>query len=85
MSIGLCPISRRDVSGADRAQHLAPSVAINTDGDDHRDRDDTAVLTDLHVGRVEPEIGPVACDRPVEEGAHPLVDLLAQPADLALT
>jgi hypothetical protein len=45
---------------------------------------DAAVLADLHVGRVDPEIGPVAFDRPLEEGLHPLVDLLAQPAHLAL-
>jgi hypothetical protein len=84
MSIGLRPILRRDVGGADRAQHLPPAVAVDADGDDHRDRDDMAVLTDLHVGRVEPEIGPVAFNRPLEEGVHPLIDLLAQPADLAL-
>ena len=41
-------------------------------------------LADLHVGGVEPEIRPVALDRPVEEGLHLLVDLLAQPDDLAL-
>ena len=39
---------------------------------------------DLHVGRVDPQIRPVALDRPVEEGLHALVDLLAQPGDLAL-
>ena len=66
------------------AEHLAPAVAVDADGDDHRDGDDAAGLADLHVGRVDPEIGPVALDRPVEEGLHPLVDLLAQPADLAL-
>jgi hypothetical protein len=85
MSIGLCPIPRRDVSIADRAQHLAPAVAVHPDGHDHRDRDDPAGLADLHVGRVEPEIGPVAFDRPVEEALDPVVDLLAEPADLALT
>ena len=42
------------------------------------------LLAHLHVGRVDPDVGPVALDRPVEEGLHPLVDLLAQPADLAL-
>ncbi len=71
--------------GADvHAQHLAAAVAVDADGDDHRGGDDPAVLADLHVGRVEPEIGPVALDRPVEEGLHLAVDLLAQPADLAL-
>jgi hypothetical protein len=66
------------------AQHLAPAVAVDADRDDHGDRDDAAGLAHLQVGGVDPEIGPVALDRPVEEGLHPLVDLLAQPADLAL-
>ena len=42
------------------------------------------VTADLHVGRVQPDIGPIAFERPVEESLHPLVDLLAQPGDLAL-
>ena len=71
--------------GADvHAEHLAPAVAVDADGDDHRHRDDAAVLAHLHVGGVDPQIGPVAFDRAVEEGLDPLVDLLAQPADLAL-
>ena len=36
-------------------------------------------LAHLQVGGVDPEIGPVAFDRPVEEGLHLAVDLLAQP------
>ena len=39
---------------------------------------------DLQVGGVDPQIGPVALDRPVEEGLHLAVDLLAQPRHLAL-
>ena len=71
--------------GADRhAEHLAPAVGVDADRDDHRDRDDAPGLAHLHVGRVDPEIGPVALDRPLEEGPHALVDLLAQAADLAL-
>ena len=73
------------LGGADlHAQHLAPAVAVDADGDDDGDRDDAAVLADLQVGGVDPEIGPVALDRPVEEGLHLAVDLLAQPAHLAL-
>ena len=45
------------------AQHLAPAVGINADGDDDRDRDDVMVSPGLHVGGVEPDIGPVALDR----------------------
>ena len=69
------------LGGADlHAEHLAPAVGVDADGDDDGDRDDAAGLADLHVGGVDPQIRPVALDRPVEEGLHPLVDLLAQPA-----
>ena len=49
------------------------------DSDDDRDRDDAAAPTDLEVGRVDPEIGPVAFEGPVEGGLHLAVDLFAQP------
>src|SRR5579883_3260918 len=65
------------------AKNLTPAIAIGADRDDHGDRDDAAVLPDLHIGGVDPQIWPIALDRPVEEGLHPLVDLLAQSADLA--
>ena len=71
--------------GADvHAQHFAPAVCVDADRDDHRDRDDAVVAAHLHVGGVEPDIGPVAFERPVEEGFDPVVDLLAQPRHLAL-
>ena len=41
-------------------------------------------LAHLQVGGVDPQIGPVAFDRPLEEGLHLAVDLLAEPGDLAL-
>ena len=43
-----------------------------------------AALAHLEVGRVEPEIGPLAGERALEEGVHPLVDVLAQLGDRAL-
>ena len=49
-----------------------------------RRRDDATAPAHLQIGRVEPDIGPVAFDRAAEEGFDLLVDLLAQPADLAL-
>src|SRR4051794_33002056 len=49
-----------------------------------RDRYDAAVAPDLHVGGVDPQVRPVALNRAVEERAHALVDLLAEPAHLAL-
>ena len=79
-----CPEGLRFRRPDVHAEHLAPTVAVDADGDDDRHRHDPAGLADLHVGRVEPEIGPVAFDRPVEKRLHPAVDLLAQPAHLAL-
>src|SRR3712207_7572453 len=49
-------LGRADV----HAQHLTATVAVDADRDDHRHRDHAAVLADLHVGRIEPEVRPVA-------------------------
>src|SRR5216683_5777741 len=38
----------------------------------------------LHIGRVQPDIGPFAFERTVEEGRDLAVDLAAQPRYLAL-
>src|ERR1700731_4887757 len=46
-------------------------------------RADAPAGADLHIGRIEPEIGPVALQRPIEKGGDLAVDLAAQPADLA--
>ena len=66
------------------AQDFALPLGVHRDGDYHRHRDDPPGLPDLHVGRIDPQVGPVTLDRAVQEGAHPLVDLGAQPRDLAL-
>ncbi len=66
------------------AQDLTSAVGVRADGYDDRHRDDATVLAHLDVGRVDPEVRPVAFDRPVEEGLHPHIDVLAQPRDLAL-
>ena len=59
------------LGGADvHAEHLAPAVAVDADRDDDGDRDDAAALAHLQVGGVDPQIRPVALDRPVEEGLH---------------
>src|SRR3954451_17142133 len=80
--------SVQKVSGlrrADRqAQHLAPDIVIDPDRDDHRDRDDATIAARLHIGRVQPDIRPLALKRPIEEGRDLAIDLAAQPADLAL-
>src|SRR5215213_7576529 len=65
------------------AQHLAPPIRVHADSDYHSDRDDPARLTRLQVSRVNPEIRPGALDGPGEKGVHALVNLRAQPRDLA--
>jgi len=65
-----------------RTSRLALGVGAHRDDDG--DGDDAACLARLHVGRVDPEIRPVALDRAGEEGLDLVVDLFAQPADLAL-
>ncbi len=57
------------LGGADRdAQHLASAVAVDGDGDDDRDRDNPTGGADFNIGGIQPEIGPVAFQWPVEEG-----------------
>src|SRR5439155_25782601 len=50
------------------AQHLTTAVSVDPDCDNDRNRDDAAVVAHLHIGRVDPQIGPVAFERPVKEG-----------------
>src|SRR5215211_6983191 len=55
---------RLGLGGTDiHAEHLAPAVAVDGDGDNDGHRDDAPVLTHLHVGRIDPQVGPVALDR----------------------
>ena len=73
---------RLGLGGADlHAQHLAPSVAVDADGDDDGDRHDAPATTDFQIGRVDPQIGLVAFDRPLQEGFHLAIDLFAQTRD----
>jgi hypothetical protein len=65
------------------ARHLAPSFAVDAEGDDDRGRDDPAAAVDHAAGGVDPPVGPVAFDRPVEEGLHLAVDRRAPAADPA--
>ena len=66
------------------AEHLAPAVAVHPHRDGNGHRDDPARLPDLHVGGVEPKVGPVTLNGASEEVLHPAVDLAAEPRDLAL-
>ena len=66
------------------AQNLVPAVGVDGGRDDRRYRDDPAATTNLEVGGVNPQIRPLALDRSIKEGFTLVVDLFAQPADLAL-
>ena len=59
------------------AQDLAPAVAINADSHDGGHRNDAATPANLEVGRIDPQIGPVAFNGAIEEGFDLAVDLLA--------
>src|SRR5690606_1644854 len=65
-------------------QNFATAVAVDANRDDDRHRDDPSPAAHLRIGRINPQIRPVALDRPFEEGLHLAVDLLAQPRHLAL-
>jgi hypothetical protein len=70
------------LGGADvQADDLAPPLGIAGDGDYGGNRDDAPALALAEIGGVEPEIGPFAGERSVEEGADPLVDVLAELGD----
>ena len=60
-----------------------PSVGVDANGDDDRDRDDVVVAPCFDVSGIQPDIGPFALDGAAQEGLHPLVDLAAQSRDLA--
>src|SRR5438874_10401190 len=76
-------VSASDVPIARPSTSRLPSP-LTHDRDDHRDRDDVAVAARLHIGRIQPDIGPLAFERTVEEGRDLAVDLAAQPRYLAL-
>src|SRR6202047_1498814 len=73
-------LRRADVQPND----LASAIGVDRHSDYRGDRDDAAALALLQVGGIEPQIRPLACERPVEEGMHALVDLLAQLRNLRL-
>jgi hypothetical protein len=55
--------------------NLASAVAIGCHGDYRSVRDDAAALALLQISGVEPQVGPLAGQRPVQERVHPLIDL----------
>src|SRR6185437_9916690 len=79
----LCPERLGLTVANGHAKHFAPAIGVDRDSDDHRYRYYMMVTPRFDVGGIQPEIRPVALDRPVQEGLHPLVDLDAEPRDLA--
>src|SRR3954451_8552504 len=73
-------LGRADV----QAHDLPLALAVGGHGDYRRHVHDPPALTLLQVGGVQPEIGPLATEWAIQEGVHPLVDVLAELADLAL-
>src|SRR5882762_7354363 len=73
-------LRRADVQPND----LASAIGVDCHSDYRGDRDDAAALALLQVGGVEPQIRPLAGERPVEERMPALVDLLAQLGNLRL-
>jgi hypothetical protein len=67
-----------------QAHDLAFALGVHRHGDYHRHRPDLAALALLEVGGIQPKIRPVADERALEEGVHPVVDVLAQLAHRAL-
>ena len=66
------------------AEHLAAAVGVDAHRDNDGNRDDALVTPGANIGRIEPQIRLLALNRPVQEGLHPFVDVLAEPRDLAL-
>jgi hypothetical protein len=76
---------RLRLGGAEaQADDLPPTLGVHRHRDYGGHGDDPAALAHLQVGRVQPQVGPLALQRPVEEGVHALVDVLAQLRDRAL-
>ncbi len=65
---------RLGLRGGDlHAQHLAATVAVDTNGDDHGNGDDAAAAADLQVGGIDPQIRPVALDRKLRDRDDPIL------------
>ena len=75
-----CGFRQADVQPDD----LPAALGVGRHSDYHRHRDDPATLALLQIGGVQPHVRPVALQRPLQEGADPLVDVLAQLGDLRL-
>jgi hypothetical protein len=77
------PAERFGFAGG-KAEDFALAFGIGPDSHYCSRRDDPSALTAFDVRRVDPEIGPLAFDRAVQEGLHTLVYFFAQARHLAL-
>jgi hypothetical protein len=59
------------------SEHLASAIGVDADRHDHRHGHDVMVAPDFDVGGIQPDIRPIAFDRPGQEGVHALVNLTA--------
>src|SRR6202008_401820 len=76
---------RLGFTGSDlQPQDLPLAFGVHPHSHYHRDAHDAPGLARLHIGRVDPQVRPVAFDLAVEERAHAFVEFAAQAADLAL-
>ncbi len=73
-------LARSDI----QPQDLTLSTRVDADGDDDCHRDDPAILADLKEGRVQPDIRIRPGQRPRAKALDDGVEVLTQPADLAL-
>jgi hypothetical protein len=71
-------------SRRDDAENLAFAVLVDRHRNFHGLADDAPASRGFEVCRIQPKIGSRAPQRPGEDGVHPLVDLGAETADLAL-
>ena len=67
-----------------QADDLAAPLRVGGHRHYGRDTHDPATLALLQIRRVQPQVGPLAAERAVEERAHALVDVPAQLAHRAL-
>src|SRR5207247_2548481 len=64
--------------------HLAPAALVYRVGDHERLRADVTAVSDLHLFRVQPEIGVVALERPLPERLDQLVERATESRDAVL-
>ncbi len=60
------------------ANDFVPPIGVGRNGDFGGHRDDPPTLSHLEIGGVEPDMGPFASERSVEELIHPFIDVLTQ-------